>query len=393
MLFPVRVLVCVVGVSVCLLCCCTAEKVPPQFELDLDLPPRQRWVKIYKSLFNDPDFDMSLFKSVILSMKQKVADKKCNEQCTKRLEAAYKQRFPEYYEELAGIYDVLPDWNFTMAEFVAMQSEYEFTLLFLDPSARAKVLADELHLVPGAPGCTSILTCNKDHQILHGRNLDWGADGRVYAAILFTLNFTRNKQLIFQTHQIPGHLGVVSGVRPKSYSMTLNARVAYEVSPTIDQYVDAVETIPMQPIMTGYRYYFENFKNYDDLIQNITTTPYCAGRYSIIASIDGRGGRYQFNFSSNYAEHSVIITKEELDCSDNSWYVAQCNSDIGFDTPLDPRRQLVMEALDDEGRVNGTTVHGVYRAMTIPMVLNSQTIHTSVMSPASGDIVTIAHDI
>jgi len=374
-------------IAACLWCCCTADRFPQQFELDLDMPPRLRWVKIYKQLFNDA-LMVSTTKAVVQNLLQRLAYYKCSDNCMKSLEISYRNRFPEYYEELIGILSTAPFLNLTMTQLAAMQSEYELTLM------HAKGETDDgLHLPLFGPGCTSILTCDKNHHILHGRNLDWG-EGSIYGKVLFRVNFTRNRRLIFQTHQIPMHLGIVSGVRHGAFSLSLNARVPTN-PPSLEKFLDCMDAVPMQPIMTGYRYYFENFKTYDDFIKNSTNSPFCCDRYSIVASTDGRGGRYQHVLLTPYEQYNFNITEEELECNDNSWFVAQCNSDFDVvpSPTVDERRYAVMTELNKEQRSHASTGVGLFHAMTIEKVKNVKTVHTSIMCPVNGSIVTVAYDI
>jgi len=370
---------------VLLWCCCTADRVPPQVELDLDLPPRQRWIQIYKELFGNQDFVYGV-KGFLESSLNKLSEV-CDEECAIRLVKAYVTAFPDYYEELVGMSSVIHFMNVTAPQLVVIQFAYEMGIFNY-------TTVDELQLPLNGPGCTSVLTCDKNNHVLHGRNFDWGPPeyARYIAAYMFRVNYTRNGQLLFQTDQIPTYAGVVTGVRLNGFSLSVNARTVNQ-TPTLDQFLNCLEAVPLQPTASGCRYYLENFKTYDEVVENLTTTAYCAPRYTIIGSNDGRGARFQHNLSDSYDDHQALVFKEELQCTDESWFVAQCNSDLNVSRSEDIRRDAIMNELDTEGRDYATTYVGLFRAMTVPKVKNADTVHTSVMSPNNGAITTVAYDI
>jgi len=378
----------VVGVlSVCLLwCCCNADKIPPQFEINLDLPPRQRWKNAYEKMYGDA-YLANEMKVYSRNIKKVLSDTGCDDKCIMRLNAAYKMRYPDYYEELVGISEFVKVLNFTLEEIVAAQYRYELAIMQLDPTV------GEYDLPVEGMGCTSVLTCNSDNVVLHGRNLDW-SDSKHFAQTMFRINATRNGKLIFQSDQLIGNVGVLTGVRPGGFSMSINARRKAPY-PTLEQFLSCVETVPLQPILTGFRYYIENFETYDDLFKNITNHPSCAPRYSIIGGVGGKGARLQHILSDDYPSYQVNILKEELECNDNSWFVAQCNSDFDVvpSPTVDERRYAVMTELNKEQRSHASTGVGLFHAMTIEKVKNVKTVHTSIMCPVNGSIVTVAYDI
>jgi len=382
--------------AACLWCYCGAERDPPQFVIDLDTPPRKRWDAIYATLLKDREY-VDIFTDVMLGIQDDLANANCTEECINRLHASYKNKFPDYYEELLGIYDLIPFLNLTLPQFVASQLEIEINMLFIpDESSSSDGMAQdgERYGRHGTYGCTSVVTCDAKKNVLFGRNLEWG-DGPTLAKLMFIVNFTRNNTVLFQTHQVPGHLGILSGSRINGYSIALNARVV-EHNPTVDQFLDCMDAVPLQPIITGFRYYLEYFDNYKDIFKNLTNTYYCMPRYTILGGPDGKGVRLQHNFtdeSKNYtANYTPCVFGEELQCSDHSWFVAEANSDLNVPVSIDTRRGLVMDKLKDEGRSVGATVDGLYEAMTIKGVRLVDTVFTSIMSPVDGIITTVAFD-
>jgi len=379
---------------VCCRYCYGADRVVPQYIIDLDTPPHQRWGKIYTLLLQDKQY-REVFISVMQSIQDDLVSSNCFDECINRLHDSFKKKFPDYYEELEGIYDIIKFLNITFPQFVASQLEYEINMLFIPDSSSDSselTLKDKAHLRRRPLGCTSVLTCDAKKHVLHGRNLEWDDVG-VLAPLVFIVNYTRNNKVIFQAHHIPGHLGVMSGVRLNGFSISLNARTV-EYNPTLDQFLDCMDAVPLQPIMTGYRYYLENFEKFEDVADNITNTYYCCPRYTILGGLNGQGARYQHYFSDEYknftANYTPCVIPENLQCTDRSWLVAEANSDLDVPVSIDKRRGLVMDKLNEEGRAVGASVDGLYKAMTIPNVRLIDTVFTSIMSPENGDIKTIA---
>jgi len=399
-----------------IVCVCSADRILPVFEVDLDQPPRQRWQPVYKQLLQDKIFAGTV-NVLIHKGYESLHANGCDDKCVARVNNAFKVRFPEYYQEILGIADLLQPLSVTPEMLVMEQARYEWTVLGLDVpqsekermmriiagekavAAKAKAEAakkelpvDELQIPVRGAGCTSALVCGKDGEVLHGRNLDWfGAPN--FAATMFRVNFMRNGKVLYQSEQLPGLVGVLTIARPGAFTMSLNARLELK-NPTWEQVFNCFDAIPMQPLMTAYRYWAENFENYDNLVANMTRAPTCSPYFGIVAGLDGKGMRTQHKLPEVYEDYKAIVDKEELQCTDNLWYLAECNSD--FDVPAtkdaDVRRMLVMNEMKGENRTYSTTPVGLFHAMTVPLVKNEKSVHTTIMSPKEGEIFTVAYD-
>lgn len=71
-------------------------------------------------------------------------------------------------------------------------------------------------------GCTAF-ACEDEAGILHARNLDWWTDNNLLSTHSRIFNFQRNGKTIFKTVGWLGFIGALSGIRPNSFSITLNA--------------------------------------------------------------------------------------------------------------------------------------------------------------------------
>ena len=364
-------------------------RVPPTFSVDLDLPPRERWRQTYQTLFADAEV-RSAFNETMGSALSTFVQAKCGDACLKALEETFRRRFPEYYEELVGMREGA-GMSLTQTELVAAQFQYEFSMARPPLGARDDAYRDALQLPRGGgPGCTSVLTCAADGTVLHGRNLDWGST-QAFARGMLSVNYTRGGALVFQSEQLLGTVGVLTGVRRGAFSLSLNAR-REEPYRTLDELLACAARVPLTPILAGYRHYLEHYTDYRAVLGNVTQTGYCAPRYSIVGGTRGAGVRLQHNNSRAPGDDTPVLTAERLACTDNSWLVAQCNSDLGTPLKKDVRRRLVIADLEASGRAAATTPKGLHHAMTVNLVRNTKTIHTTLMSPDTGRIFTVAYD-
>jgi len=278
-------LITVLSLALVLLCClCNAEKIPPQFEVDLDLPPRERWQAAYKVLLNDPAF-AGVLKMMIQKGSESLRAHGCDENCVARINNLYKARFPEYYEELEGIAELAEPLGLKIQDLVMEQARYEFTVLGIDADELKKQqaerekqklqqqqqqqqqtentmetdalnqeftklvekdgadneLVDELQIPKKAMGCTSVLVCNKNNEVLHGRNLDWFSAPH-FGKTMFRVNFMKNGEILYQSEQLVGLIGILTAVRPNGFSVSINARLEKN-NPNLDQLINCMDNV------------------------------------------------------------------------------------------------------------------------------------------------------
>ncbi len=71
-------------------------------------------------------------------------------------------------------------------------------------------------------GCTAFAVDTKN-SIIHSRNLDWHTENNLLSQYSIIFDFQRNGQTVFKTVGWPGFIGALSGTKPNSFSLTLNA--------------------------------------------------------------------------------------------------------------------------------------------------------------------------
>jgi hypothetical protein len=82
-------------------------------------------------------------------------------------------------------------------------------------------------IVKFAFACTAF-AFEKDDSIWHARNLDWWTENDVLKKYTKTFNYTKGGKTVFQSVGWVGFVGVLSGVKPNQFSITLNAIVSDE---------------------------------------------------------------------------------------------------------------------------------------------------------------------
>lgn len=119
--------------------------------------------------------------------------------------------------------DHLRDQGVTLGELVVLNLFYDlfdFALPLLNHSA------------PLPFGCISILTADRDGQILHGRNLDFGWT-RLLRDTTILVDYVRAGTVQFTGVQFLLHNGLLTGQRAGAFTVSLNARCQLEVGRSV----------------------------------------------------------------------------------------------------------------------------------------------------------------
>lgn len=163
--------------------------------INLDLPPRQRWhfAAQYAQEINE------IIACYWIDIEDYV------ELLEEYLEE-YKAHFiaPAFLEEIEGL-----------AEHCAYSAQ--------------QILIANLYydIVKFAFACTAFAV-EVEGSVWHGRNLDWWTENEVLKKYTKLFQFTRGGQVVFESVSWMGFVGVLSGMQPQAFSVTLNAIVSEE---------------------------------------------------------------------------------------------------------------------------------------------------------------------
>ena len=236
----------------------------------------------------------------------------------------------EYKKELTGIYTNInkfaPNLNISYGNIVLLNFAYEMSTL-------GKNTYHPNYPPPINIACTSILSYCKD-SIIHGRNMDWNL-GELKKLIV-QIDYYKSNKIIYNAITIVGYIGIMTGLKPYEYSITVNARnfggnIAINLLNII--YHNAF------PVTLLTRYVLENY-NYTIAKKKLINQRITSPVYYIIGSnIDG----YVITRDRNN-----YVDLWELNTLSQHWYLLETNYDHWLKPPYnDSRRYYAQNYLNN----------------------------------------------
>ena len=325
----------------------------PKFTINLDLPAKERWADIGKTYAGKTN---ALFKQigrlVVLPVVLETAS----------ILAAHLFRYihQPYRDEILGFAN---NANVSVGEVVLGNLLYDITAY----KKAIRHLEEE---------CTSIVAEDTTGKIYHGRNFDYLLG--ILRELAIIVEFQRNGETLYTGTTIAGYVGLVTGQKPDEFTVSLDQRNT-----------GAWWLNDMEAAKIGTRG-IVNFlirdvladpnSNFNTAVHTFSITPLIAPAYIIVGGTRPGEG--------------VVITRDRartvnlmrLDASHGQWYVVVTNHDP-WKPPRRPddRRATAIKALNRVGRdsINATTL---YRVLSTPPVLNSETVYTAIMSAAQPEL-------
>jgi acid ceramidase len=180
-----------------LVCFVSAEL--PKYQVDLNMEPTERWKHIVPHYKND---------IIELISKAEVELPWLFIKPIKYLSKNYFIEIPKYIGEYGNeIIGISHYTNISLSDMVLYNIFYELFSL-----------------------CTSFII-SSDDTIIHARNLDFGVlmEGVVPLLKKLTIHvdFIKDNKIIFRSHTFAGLVGVFTGMKPFSHSITVNQRFAF----------------------------------------------------------------------------------------------------------------------------------------------------------------------
>lgn len=208
--------------------------------INLDLPPRQRWdfAAKYSQEINE----------IIACYWIDLED--------------YVELIEAYLEEYKSLF--VPQAYWEEIEGLAQHCAYTSDQILI-----ANLYYD---IVKYAFACTDFAV-QEDNSIWHARNLDWWTENKVLQKYTKVFNFTRAGTTVFQSVGWVGFVGVLSGMRPQAFSVTLNAIVS-EQAPGIGQ-----------PVAFLLREVLEEVSTFEEAQAKLETTPLIADCLLLLAGV------------------------------------------------------------------------------------------------------------
>jgi hypothetical protein len=266
--------------------------------LDLDLPPKDRWVHIIKKnesnlhhIFNELDnLELGILGNV-------------SKQTVLLLIATYKWFGKiKYIEELQSIADIL---NVSVNKIILMQLMYELSTC-----------------------CTSSII-NTDNGPIMIRTMDWDLES--LNPLTINLNVVKNGVIIYQATTWVGYVGILTAVKNDWYGLSINYRRSYE-----NTMWDNLKACLSMRYPIGYlvRDIFDNQLSHRDAINILKTTYLIAPCYitvikkrrNILSKSDDDGLIIQRNHAPNTTDSDTIFLGQNKT-------LTQTNIDQGCEDP------------------------------------------------------------
>ncbi|XP_061102116.1 acid ceramidase [Conger conger] len=338
------------------------------YTVDLDLPPSKRWTGI----ITDKKVDL-------VSMIQAIKDLADSFVPSGRLIEIVDKDLPlivntlpyPFNEEIKGI---AKDSGVPLGEVILFNIFYEiFTV------------------------CTSLVAEDADGNLFHGRNLDfglfmgWDLKNKSWTIteklkpLVVNVDFTRNNRTVFKSTNFAGYVGMLTGIRPHSFTLTMNERFSLDGG-----YIGILEWIMgkrdgmWMSFLT--RSVLENATSYEEARNRLAQTKLLAPAYFIL------GG--------NQTGQGCVITRSrvlsldiwELDKKLGRWYVLETNYDH-WKEPffLDDRRTPAMKCMNQTMQAN-ISIKTIYNVLSTKPVLNKLTTYTTLMDVSKGRLESYIRD-
>uniref|UniRef100_A0A669B7L3 Acid ceramidase n=1 Tax=Oreochromis niloticus TaxID=8128 RepID=A0A669B7L3_ORENI len=331
------------------------------YTVDLDLPPRKRW----SAVITDKKTDLvNMIEAIKELADALVPSGKLIEMVDIALPLMVDTLPSPFNEEIRGIAAAS---GVPLGEVVLFNIFYEvFTV------------------------CTSIVAEDKKGNLIHGRNLDfglfmgWDVKNKSWIIseklkpLVVNLDFKRNNQTVFKSTNFAGYVGMLTGIKPNIFTLTMNERFSLDGG-----YIGILEWILGQrdgmwmSFLT--RSVLENATSYEEAKSRLAQTKLLAPAYFIL------GG--------NSTGQGCIITRSRLiDLKLGRWYVLETNYDHWKDPFfLDDRRTPGMKCMNQTTQTN-LSVKTMYDVLSTKPVLNKLTTYTTLMQVSQGKLESYIRD-
>ena len=145
--------------------------------------------------------------------------------------------------------------------------------------------------------CTSMVVLGPTGRPLHGRNLDWGA-GFLRPSIV-RVNFLRSGRPLYQAVTTPGYVGILTGVAPGRFSVSINYRETGLLAGSLLSFMSALSRAWSSGFLV--RHVLENpskYPTYRDAVLALSKSRIIAPCYITVAGIN--------------PDEGVVLTRERM---------------------------------------------------------------------------------
>lgn len=342
------------------------SRLVPEYVVNLDLPPIQRWTEMAKAKKNE-------IKTVLVEFKKFLEEfggwakeliKLLDERGDK-----FDSRLPHpYRDEMKGLADAA---GLNVGEIAFYNIFYEiFTV------------------------CTSIVAQDPSGKLYHGRNLDfglflgWDIKNRtweiteVLRPTVVNINYQKGGKTVFKAVHFAGYVGVLTGVAPGKFTLSMDERFKADGG-----YLGILEWLETgKGTWMGFltRQTMETAQNYQQAQNMLANTLMIAPAYFILGGTSpGQGSVITRNREVNGTD-----IWQMTDTSAGHWYILETNYDH-WEKPfvLDNRRDPGNRCMQTKTQKN-IGIAGLFDVLSSKPVLNKLTTYSALMQVDSGHLET-----
>lgn len=331
----------------------------PITQINLDLPPVQRWQGATRDVLQRHGFDNSfgnVMDTIYAQLPQSVLA------LAEPILDDIVSSIGDYGQEIQGIMDVFTEhgydkqYNMTVGRLMMMNIIYELTAF-----------------------CTSIVGQNTNGSIFHGRNLDYNYNG--LTNLTYTAQFTSGGAIQYYGTAFIGYVGLLTGMRPGAFSVSVDERGLQD--PTTDIILNFVSALQGgQSIGFFLRDTLAApYKGYADLINTLNTTRLIAPVYLITAGVNAGEGAVMTRDRDHADDSQGVANGTWFINPPAAWYRLETNYDHWMPVPNDDnRRDPANDMMTSLGQSNINT-DALMKVLGTAPVNNGQTTYSTVMSP------------
>jgi len=328
----------------------------------LDASAEDRWTHVVTQLIQDHGWENGYGK--VFDYIEKILSMHVWQQ----LDPVLKQiisKFPDPYPaEIKGLYDTLVALgygeNVTEGQLGFFQLYYELNNV-----------------------CTSIVAQYANGTIYHGRNLDYGLPG--LENITATINFKKNGKVLYQATEYVGYLGVLTGMRPGGWAVSVNQRFTVEIPfvLTIEAMLAGASSVgfTLRDALLKYSTYEEAMPYLSNTLDKASSVYLNSPVYLIVSGVN-KGEGTILTRKRNGTDESGGRGNWKINPDNGTWWRLETNDD-NWKRPMDDRRNAANEAMEKVGQAHADLDH-IFTVLSTPPVLARDTTYTTLMSAGLG---------
>lgn len=346
-----------------------AESSPPDpsklietFEINLDLPPEQRWSKVIKAKELQAKLLLSILKPVFSKF-----------QVTFDLIAAANATMPqEYVREMQGIADGVEGIEYS--DVLMANLFYEITGVADTPFDLSR-------------SCTSIVAQRENGTVYLARNQDYPPP---FTLVMIHVIFMKGGKKLYEGTTYAGTIGLSTASVPHGWDVSINARSNNAACANRSACQKAAVTAAANgaaifPIITRLGADTVG-ANYDDAIDFFSEHELIMPGYIIIGGTKpGQGAIVTRGPKGNETNILSLFDTNTTDEGGGDWYVVQTNTDHWDPAPIykptnTSRRACATAHMDKVGKKSIDLLQ-LWNVLDVNPVYNQATIHTDLVAP------------